>query len=151
MINKPMIKRKLKIMAMLVAALMCVMLSGCSIETMRDSTAEGVTKSVKHTLYVGLNDKDTYKQEVNDERAIQIVTETSLKYVDGFTVYRSQGLYKDLIGQVVEENSLVIEVYDADEKAIQSIMDELLVSLNQESILIEKEDVTFDFYNGKGD
>lgn len=150
MINRAITEKKLKIMAVLVAAVLCIMLSGCSMAS-NEASMGTKAKAAKYTLHVGLNDKDTYKQEISDEKAVQIVTDTSLKYVDGFTVYRCQGLYKDSKGQVVKENSLVIEVYDAAEKDMKSIMDELLASLNQESILIEKEDVTFDFYSRKGD
>ena len=80
-----------------------------------------------------------------------IVTNTSLKYTNGFTVYKTQGVYKDAKGQITKENSLVLEYYGANIDQIKSIMNELLVSLNQESILLEEKGVTYQFYSKKGE
>lgn len=126
------------------------MLSGCS-ASKNESLNGNMAKTVKYTLHVGLNDKDTYKQKINDEKAMQTVTDITLKYTGGCTIYKCEGLYKDTKGKTTKENSLVIEIYGADSDEIKKIMDELLVSLNQESILVEKGDVTYEFYSGKGE
>lgn len=148
MINTEVKRKRLNIIAVLLV--LCIILSGCSVY--RNENLNGSqTKAVRYILHVGLNDKDTYKQKINDEKAMQIVTDITLKYTGGCTIYKCEGLYKDTKGKATKENSLVIEIYGADSKEIKNIMDELLVSLNQESILVEKGDVTYELYSGKGD
>ncbi|WP_127720825.1 DUF3574 domain-containing protein [Clostridium sp. AWRP] len=141
---------KKKFNIIVVIMFFCIILSSCGTVGNKDLLGSQ-SKATKYTLHIGLNDKNTYKQQISDEKAFQIVTNTSLKYVNGFTIYRCQGLYKDKKSKITKENSLVLEIYGANEKEIKSIMDELLVSLNQESILVEKGDVTYEFYSKKGD
>lgn len=46
------------------------------------------------------------------------------------------------------ENSLVLVFFDAEEAAIRAIMDEVIAELNQSSILVEREKVRYEFYEG---
>lgn len=41
----------------------------------------------KFTLYLGLNDKDTKKQEINTIEAYKIVNNVVNNYCDGATIY----------------------------------------------------------------
>lgn len=148
MINIAVNKKRFHVILVILA--LCITLSGCGAPKNENSNGKR-TKAVKYTLHVGLNDKDTYKQKIDDEKALQLVTDITLKYTDGCTIYRCQGLYKDTKGKTTKESSFVIEIYGASSDEIKNIMDELLVSLNQESILVEKGDVTYEFYSKKGD
>jgi hypothetical protein len=110
-----------------------------------DSGKQG---SMKYTLYIGLNDKDTYQQEISTEDAERVVTAIVLNYVDGFTQMMAKGVFKDDTGVITYENSLIYEFLDAHEEQITKIMDEVLVALNQTSILVERAKVDFEFYEG---
>ena len=75
-------------------------------------------RALKYTLYIGLNDKDTYQQEIPTETAEALVTEIALKYVDGFTMTRAKGVYTDELGVVTYENTLVCEFLYAGEEEL---------------------------------
>ena len=118
-------------------------LSGC---TEKDNT--GFENTVKYTMYIGLNDKDTYTQLISYEAAEKTVSSIALQYVEGFTAYSAKGTYKDDKDVVTSENSLVLEFEDATEDQMKAIMDEVLKALNQHSVLLEKQKVSREFYEG---
>lgn len=136
---------KKRIALILIILLIVFALPGCAVQ--EKSTLVDQSQA-KYHMYIGLNDKDTYKQLISDDEALKIVSEICLKYVDGYTVTKRQGGYKDDKGIVTQENSLVYEFYLATDEQIKSIMDETLVKLNQNSILIEKAKVDYKFYEG---
>lgn len=119
--------------------------SGCAIQE-KASLADQT--DFKYTLYIGLNDKDTYKQLMSDDEAQKLISEICLKYVDGYTFSKQQGAYKNEKGIMTQESSLVYEFYSVTDEAIKSIMNESLVRLNQSSILIEKTKLNYQFYEG---
>lgn len=123
-------------------ALLCLALSGC--------VPQSEARVVKYTMYIGLSDQDTYTQLISSEEAEQRVREIALRYVDGLTVLRAAGAYKDDQGVVTQENSLVVELSSATEEQVIAIMDELLAALNQHSILLEKRLVSSKFYERSG-
>lgn len=88
------------------------------------------------TLIIGLNDKNTKKQELDTISCYKLVNNLLLKYVDGATIYQAQGIYKHENGQVVIENSLKIDIIDSTRDVIENIATQLKTILNQESIVI---------------
>lgn len=110
--------------------------------------AGGLERAVKYTLYIGLNDKDTYQQEISTAAAEALVMEIALRSVDGFTITSARGVYTDDVGVVTVENTLVCEFLFASEEQILRIMDEILAALNQNSILVERQEVDCQFYLG---
>ncbi|HHU87291.1 MAG TPA: DUF3574 domain-containing protein [Peptococcaceae bacterium] len=111
-------------------------------------TQTQTAEEVKYTLYIGLNDKNTYTQLLSTEDAVNRVADIALKYVDGFTQLSGKGAYKDEKGIITHENCLIFEFYDTNEEQIKAIMDEVLQELNQNSILIERQRVSYEFYEG---
>jgi hypothetical protein len=107
-----------------------------------------MNKAVKYTLYIGLNDQDGYKQTFDTETAKEKISNICLKYVDGYTVAYGEGAYKDEKEIITKENSLIYSFYFASEEQIKAIMDEILKELNQNAILVEKNDVNYEFYEG---
>lgn len=107
----------------------------------------GDESAAKITLHIGLNDRNTYQQELSAEQAQQIIADACLNHVQGFTLYPSFGQYLDSTGKRTQENGFIVEFYGADQAAVARIMDELLVKLNQESILYENTAVRFSFYS----
>jgi hypothetical protein len=123
--------------------LLCFTVAGCAAQP-GTRTVEGV----KYTLYIGLNDKNTYIQQLSIEDAANKVADIALKYADGFTQLSGKGAYKDEKGIITHENCLIFEFYDTNEEQIKAIMDEVLQELNQDCILIEKQRVNYEFYEG---
>jgi len=94
--------------------------------------------NIKYTMYIGLNDKDTYTQLIPYEEAEK----------KGYTQMQAKGAYKDDEGIVTLENSLIYEIYAATDQQMEAIMKEVLTELNQHSILLEKQTVKSIFFEG---
>lgn len=136
---------KKRIAGLLISLIIILVTSGCAVQekaSLVDQT------DFKYTMYIGLYDKDTYKQLMSDDQAQQLISEICLKYVDGYTFSKRQGAYKNEKGVVTQESSLVYEFYSVNDEAIKKIMDEAIEKLNQSSILIEKTKVNYRFYEG---
>ena len=103
----------------------------------------------QYVLYIGTNDKDTYEQIIPTDEATEIVNNICAKYVEGYTVSDAKGGWVDENGVLTQENTLVYIISYADEADVTAIMDEVLTALNQNSILIERRNISSAFYNGK--
>jgi hypothetical protein len=95
----------------------------------------------KYILYVGLNDKDTKTQKIDTLSAYNLTNNILLNYVEGATVTQSKGIYKHQNGNVVIENTLIIELLFTDKTTVETIAKELKIALNQESIAIQKQTI----------
>lgn len=124
---------------------MMVQLSDAAVQTAQTQ------EDVRYTLYIGTNDKDTYTQLIPLEEAKQIVNEICVKYVGGYTVQQANGGWVDETGSLTQEETLVYSFIGVDEEVLQSIMDEVLVALNQNSILVEKANMVSSYYSGSED
>lgn len=102
----------------------------------------------KYVLYIGMNDKETYTQLIPTDEAKEKVNEICSRYVDGYTVQTAEGGWVDETGTLTEETTLIYSFDDTSESDIISIMDEVLEELNQNSILVEKEDLAYCYYDG---
>lgn len=93
---------------------------------------------LKVNYYIGLNDKDTKKQETKTDKAKAIIT----KLIDNFTIYEAMGVFTHEDGTKVYEKSLVVMVVTDDglelvNNRVNYIVNELKAKLNQESIMVE--------------
>lgn len=95
----------------------------------------------KYILYVGLNDKDTKTQKIDTLSAYNLTNNILLNYVEGATVTQSKGIYKHNNGNIVIENTLIIELLFTDKTTVETIAKELKIALNQESIAIQKQTI----------
>lgn len=103
----------------------------------------------KYVLYIGLNDKDTYTQLIPTDEAIDIVNEICIRHIGGYTVFSTKGGWVDETGTPSRETTLVYSLSGAKEADVIAVMDEVLVALNQNSILIERQNISSTFYSGK--
>ncbi|WNY25736.1 hypothetical protein MsAc7_12940 [Methanolapillus millepedarum] len=70
------------------------------------------------------------------------------KYAPGYTSFEAQGHWTTPEGVVIDENTLVYVFYRTDEERVIAILDDVLKELNQSAILVEKNDVSYTFYDG---
>jgi hypothetical protein len=97
----------------------------------------------KTLLTIGLNDKDTERQEITTGEAKNTIAKILLNQYNifAFTMFECSGVYKmESTGNIVFENSIRVEIATDDElTAADAIIATLKTELNQESIMIEKE------------
>lgn len=114
------------------------------------STAEAdMDKSAQYVMYVGTNDKDTYKQEISEEDAKEIVDQVCTKYFGGYTLQDATGSWTDEKNQITHEYTLVCYFDDVDKETVYKAADEVIEKLNQNTVLIEKDDLQIEYYGGK--
>ena len=98
-----------------------------------------LTRERTYRLTVGLNDKDTCKQEISTKEAINIVINTIIRYVSGYTIHIGNGGYvMNSTSELVQEQSIIIDIMYAKQSKVIALADELKTSLNQESILYQE-------------
>ena len=97
----------------------------------------------KHTMFIGLNDKDTKTQLINTIEAYKIIYNLlqSVKY-DRATISESIGFYTHDNGATVIEKSLRVEVLFATMDRTESFINLAKIALNQESIALQVENIT---------
>lgn len=87
-------------------------------------------------LYIGLNDKDTKRQEITNLDAKTEISRILFKYFpDSFTLQECQGMYRHEDRTVVCENTIKVTLlcYDIS----NNVIEELKLKLNQECIAVE--------------
>ena len=98
---------------------------------------------IKTLLTVGLNDKNTERQEIETGAAKNIIANILLNQYNifAFTMFECSGVYKmESTGNIIFENSIRVEIATNDElTAADAIIETLKKELNQESIMMEKE------------
>lgn len=88
-----------------------------------------------YKVYIGLNDQETKKQEIDTETAMIKVSEYLANHFEGATVYNGIGVYKHNNGTVVRENSLIIELVFVSNEDVMKMINHFRVIFNQESVM----------------
>lgn len=101
----------------------------------------------EYILYIGLNDKDEYRQIISTEEAQEIINAICIRYVDGYTMSKAEGAWVDEKGILTSEETLVYTIRGEKENIIR-VMDDILPALNQNAILLEEKNSDSMFYNG---
>ena len=116
-----------------------------------ENTCFLLEETSEYILYIGLNDKDEYRQLISTEEAKAIVDAICIQYVDGYTVMEARGAWADEKNILTQENTLVYYFRDADEESLREIMNEVIKVLNQNTILLEKQTAGYMYYDGEGE
>ena len=95
-------------------------------------------KTANYNLYIGLNDKDSYEQIVDDNFAMQIVRDVVSQRVSGATFSRAFGHWVDEFGNETTEQTIVCKIMYTNDEIIESICEILKYKLNQNCIMVEK-------------
>ena len=99
-------------------------------------------------LYIGTNDKDTYQSMDQEEARNKVDNICTTYFSNGYTLQEAIGSWKDESGSITHEYTLVCYVSGVDISTIHKASDEMIVQLNQSSILIESYSVPVEFYSG---
>ena len=105
-------------------------------------------KTTQYVMYVGLNDKDTYEQIISTDQAKKIIDDICFNYLDGYTIQDAVGSWVDEKENATREQTIVCYFNDANESTVYQIADEVIDQLNQNTVLIEKDEIETDFYGG---
>lgn len=87
-------------------------------------------------IYIGMNDRYSMEQTLEDNTYISILKKVCYHYHVSFSFTVSDGGYFMDNGEYVEERSLILSLIDVDEHTINEIAKDLCVFFNQESVLI---------------
>ena len=122
-------------------------------ETQKNNTAESILSDQmetgeKYIIYIGTNDKDTYQQEIPTNEARDMVNAICAKYVEGYTASDAKGGWVDETDTLTQENTLVYSFYNIKEEQLIQVMDEVREKLNQNSILVERQEAVYMYYYG---
>ncbi len=105
--------------------------------------------SEKYTLYIGLNDKDSFEQVISTEDAIDKANLICAEHAGGYTQLVAKGGWTTDEGHLGHENTLVYIVYDISEEALKAMLDDLIKEFNQSSVLVEKNEAAHIYYSGQ--
>lgn len=98
-------------------------------------------KTTVFRIYMGLNDKDTKKQEVSTGEAYTIFNGLVLRNFDGATVWSAKGVYTHEDGTQVSENTLCCELIFANFIHVKRFVETLKDVFNQESVAVQHYEV----------
>ena len=96
-----------------------------------------------YSIYIGMCDKDSNKQLLDTDAIIRIIRNVCKGYWVSFSSHAQQGGYISNDGGYVQENSIVLRIIGPSENDINEIAADLCCFLNQESVLVEKQNSTY--------
>ncbi len=102
----------------------------------------------EYKLYIGLTDKDACEQLMTVEEARAVLGQICLDYVQGYMADETSGGWLDEKQNKIQENTLVFTIFGATDEQIHGIADEAIIALNQEAILMIKNNKQHEFYTG---
>ena len=92
------------------------------------------TTSKNLVFNLGLNDKDTKRQEISTSDAKTIVTNLACKYFWGASIHENEGVYTHENGEIVIERSF--QIWTFTDKDYMQFVEDLKTIFNQESIMV---------------
>ena len=101
----------------------------------------------RYTLTIGLFDKDTKRQKISTDIAIRIVSDIVVNVIGYGTIHTGNGIYTHVNGSIVIEPSIIFFVDGAKEikDKVKTLAWMIKKALNQESIMLEKQEVNMCF------
>lgn len=91
----------------------------------------------KFTIYLGLNDQTTKRQEIETVNAYKIVSNMIASTFGGGSIYSGTGIYKHQDGTITEENNFKIELLFASRADVLTFCEDLKRVFNQESVALQ--------------
>jgi hypothetical protein len=106
---------------------------------------KGENTMTKHTLYIGLHDQKTKRQEITTIDAYKIISNIFAATTGGATITEAMGVYTYNDGTVAIEPSLRCEIFGADLEPVYAAISQIKTALNQEKIALEETEVNSKF------
>ena len=92
----------------------------------------------KFIMYVGLNDKDTKKQEITTEKSIDIICKALANQgITDLTMQQGIGIYTHQDGTKTTETSLIITMLFVEKIQVLNAISDIKTLLNQECVALE--------------
>lgn len=144
------IKDKLPIIAVVLSVLSIIMVITMFVEVNKlKAPAEGT--ETQYVMYIGTNDKDTNLPKYSQESARDIVDKICLEYFEGYTLQEATGAWTDENNRVTHEYTIVCYFDDTDRNTVNLAADEIMKALNQQTVLIEQDNIRMEYYSGSED
>ena len=105
---------------------------------------------VQYVLFLGTNDKDTNKPVFTQAEAMEKARQILMARFGGYTIQEAFGGWIGDDDTQYQEYTLVIYLSDTTEDAVHAAADELLATFNQNSVLIQKNPTSTEFYSAQG-
>ena len=106
---------------------------------------KGINEMKKFTLYIGLYDKESKRQEITTLDAYKITANIFKSTTGGATITEAVGVYTHDNGDIVIEPSLRCEIFGATIEQIYAAAEQIKTALNQEKIALEETEVNRKF------
>ena len=101
---------------------------------------------VQYVMYLGTNDKDTNAPVFTEDEAMEKAKEILIRHFGGYTIQEANGGWVNGDTEC-QEYTLVIYLSDTTEEAVHAAADELIETFNQNSVLIQANPTTTEFYS----
>lgn len=143
--------KKFGITAMVVSVISLCLSVICMVFTFQNSVQpkSDSDTTTQFVMYVGTNDKDTYKPKHTNEEAKDIVDKICLKHFEGYTLQEATGSWTDEKKNITHEYTLVCYFDGANKETVYKAADEVINALNQNTVLIEQDNIKTEYYSGK--
>lgn len=103
-----------------------------------DPAPEDKPEETTKILYIGLNDKDSKRQEIDTITAFKLVSRVIREKCGGGTITQATGIYTHDNGEIVEETTLKVEIFGQPLQPVLDACEFLKTALNQESIALNE-------------
>lgn len=134
----------------------CMLLSGAAgggmvsgLLAYEERTVDREGRDREYVLYIGLNDKEEYRQLISTAEAEKRIHEICMTYVEGYTVTEAKGAWVDEKGNATNEQTLVYSFRGVEKEELINLMDDVLEALNQNTILMEERTSDWNYYGGE--
>ena len=97
---------------------------------------DGAVFLTETRVYVGLNDKESKKQEYETGKYLDLLKKICRDCHAAFSVDVEEGGYYHEDGEYTEETSLVLVLIDAERETVRKIAEALRAAFHQESVLV---------------
>lgn len=106
-------------------------------------------KDIQYVLYLGTNDKDTNAPVYPESEAIEKAKEILVRHFGGYTIQTAHGGWVGDNDTLYQEFTIVMYLSDTDLDAVHAAADEMADTFHQSSVLIQQNETTTEFYEGK--
>ena len=106
-------------------------------------------KETRYMMYLGTNDRDTFEPYGTPEEVKKKVDEVLAGHFAGYTIQEADGVWTDESGTVEHEYTVVILIDDTTPEKVHAAADDLILTFNQDSVLIQADETKTEFYSGK--